>query len=66
MPPDAMASDASAAQPTPGAAVSAERTGSDRDPELDALAARPLAEHIDVYQALHTELQAALAEIDDE
>lgn len=33
--------------------------------DLDLLAGRPLAEHIDVYQALHTELQAALAEIDD-
>ena len=31
---------------------------------LDGLDARPLAEHPDVYQQLHAELQATLAEID--
>jgi hypothetical protein len=31
---------------------------------LDGLAARPLAEHAPVYEALHEELQAVLAEID--
>jgi len=36
-------------------------------PALQALAGleqRPLAEHADVYQQLHSELQGALAEID--
>jgi hypothetical protein len=36
----------------------------DRLAVLDSLDARPLAEHPDVYQQLHAELQAALAEID--
>ncbi|PZS15837.1 MAG: hypothetical protein DLM57_11835 [Pseudonocardiales bacterium] len=31
---------------------------------LDAVADLPLADHVDVYQRLHTELQAALAEIE--
>lgn len=31
---------------------------------LDTLADRPLVEHPDVYQQLHAELQATLAEID--
>ena len=31
---------------------------------LDTLAERPLAEHPDVYQQLHADLQATLAEID--
>jgi len=31
---------------------------------LDALGSLPLAEHAEVYQRLHTQLQAALAEID--
>lgn len=33
--------------------------------ELDGLAARDLAEHPDVYQRIHAELQTALAAIDD-
>lgn len=32
--------------------------------ELDELAARPLAEHAEIYQGLHAELQAALTDID--
>lgn len=32
--------------------------------DLDLLAERPLTEHIEVYQGLHADLQAALAEID--
>ena len=32
--------------------------------DLDALAERPLAEHAEVYQGLHRELQAELARID--
>ena len=32
---------------------------------LDSLDARPLPEHPDVYQQLHAELQATLAEIDN-
>jgi hypothetical protein len=31
---------------------------------LDDLAERPLPEHAEVYQGLHADLQAALAEID--
>jgi hypothetical protein len=31
---------------------------------LDSLDSRPLAEHADVYQQIHSELQSALAEID--
>jgi hypothetical protein len=31
---------------------------------LDELADRPLQEHAEVYQSLHADLQAALAEID--
>jgi hypothetical protein len=31
---------------------------------LSSLDSRPLAEHADVYQRVHTELQSALAEID--
>lgn len=31
---------------------------------LDSLDTRPLHEHADVYQQLHADLQAALAEID--
>jgi hypothetical protein len=31
---------------------------------LDSLPARPLAEHAGVYEGLHEELQAVLAEID--
>ena len=31
---------------------------------LDELDSRPLAEHPDVYQQLHADLQATLAEID--
>lgn len=33
--------------------------------ELDTIADRDLAEHPDVYQRIHTELQAALSTIDD-
>jgi hypothetical protein len=32
--------------------------------QLTALDALPVAEHADVYQSVHTALQAALAEID--
>ena len=31
---------------------------------LDSLPARPLADHAEVYEGLHEELQAVLAEID--
>jgi DNA-binding GntR family transcriptional regulator len=31
---------------------------------LDAVAELPLAEHVELYQRLHAELQSALAEID--
>jgi hypothetical protein len=31
---------------------------------LDGLSGRPLHEHAEVYQVLHADLQAALAEID--
>jgi hypothetical protein len=31
---------------------------------LDTLTSRPLSEHPDVYQQLHADLQATLAEID--
>jgi hypothetical protein len=33
--------------------------------ELDTIADRDLAEHPDVYQRIHTELQTALTTIDD-
>jgi len=33
--------------------------------ELDTIGERDLAEHPDVYQRIHTELQAALTTIDD-
>jgi hypothetical protein len=33
--------------------------------ELAGLSELPLAEHPDVYQRIHTELQGALADIDD-
>jgi hypothetical protein len=33
--------------------------------ELDTIGDRDLAEHPDVYQRIHTELQAALTTIDD-
>jgi hypothetical protein len=32
--------------------------------ELESLSARPLAEHADVYQHVHEQLQAALAQLD--
>lgn len=32
---------------------------------LDGIEERPLAEHADVYEALHEQLRAALAEIDN-
>ena len=32
--------------------------------DLDGLSARPLHEHVEVYQRMHLGLQAALAEID--
>lgn len=46
----------------PGDIASA--TVSNRLAELDDLTRRPLAQHAEVYQALHADLQAALAEID--
>jgi len=39
-------------------------TLTDRLRVLDTLADRPLSEHPDVYQQLHADLQATLAEID--
>ncbi len=59
-----------------GAAEVAGRVGAadDQDPaspvavamrELDTIGDRDLAEHPDVYQRIHTELQAALTTIDD-
>jgi hypothetical protein len=57
--------------PTPDSAADTSRpTGSGADPlptrldVLDGLAERPLDEHAAVYQGLHADLQAALAEID--
>jgi hypothetical protein len=48
-----------AAPGQPAAARIAERVAA-----LDAVGDLPLAEHAEAYQRLHTELQAALAEID--
>jgi len=52
---------ASPAAPTP-AAIPARIAG--WVAALDTAGDLPLAEHIEVYQRLHTQLQAALAEID--
>lgn len=56
--------------PTPDGAVTAAPADAasaalpNRLAALDELDSRSLAEHADVYQALHADLQAALAEID--
>jgi hypothetical protein len=54
MPPDDRG-DAGGAQSTTEAALAS----------LESLSERPLAEHPDVYQAIHTTLQDALADIND-
>lgn len=52
--------------PTPDEtpAVAATNRVPDLSGVLDGLTGRPLNEHADVYQGLHADLQAALAEID--
>jgi hypothetical protein len=56
--------------PTPDAATTDQPVEDDRHPlqdrlaVLDELPSRPLSEHAEVYQRLHADLQAALAEID--
>jgi hypothetical protein len=49
------------ADPAPG--LSSERIAA-RVAALDAVDELPLAEHVELYQRLHAELQSALAEID--
>jgi hypothetical protein len=49
---------------TAAPADAASATVSNRLADLDDLGRRPLAEHAEIYQALHADLQAALAEID--
>jgi hypothetical protein len=53
------AADAASAEEAPSRAGWRQRLA-----ELDELAARPLREHAELYQGLHAELQAALADID--
>jgi hypothetical protein len=48
----------------PNPAVTAESRIGDGMAALDSLDSRPLAEHAPVYEALHEDLQAVLAEID--
>ncbi|MEP7179475.1 MAG: hypothetical protein ABI775_10325 [Pseudonocardiales bacterium] len=53
-----------ASPPTdPAPELSPERIA-ERVAVLDAVAELPLAEHVELYQRLHAELQSALAEID--
>jgi hypothetical protein len=49
------------ADPAPG--LSPERIA-ERVAALDAVDELPLAEHVELYQRMHAELQSALAEID--
>jgi hypothetical protein len=49
---------------SPDAATSTELGWAGRLAVLDELPDRPLQEHAEVYQGLHADLQAALAEID--
>jgi hypothetical protein len=49
---------------SPEAAASSQAGWTGRLAVLDGLPDRPLPEHAEVYQSLHADLQAALAEID--
>ncbi len=54
-----------AAEPAPGPRGDENSLSHNAQSELARLAGLPMAEHPDVYQGIHAELQAALAAIDD-
>ena len=62
-PPDAAAAAASIPGESGGESTGSPVSAAMR--ELDTIGERDLAEHPDVYQRIHTELQAALTTIDD-